>query len=530
MSIRFQHSAVGATFLTVCTVLAGTASAQVTLKSTLIQAGLTEPLFVTSPPGDTHRLFVVEHGGAIKIIENGALLPTPFLDLTPIVSGGSGSDERGLLGLAFHPAYRTNGKFYVDYTDLNSKEVLREYLVSANRDVADPASFTTVFGPYTDPQSNHNGGCLQFGPDGKLYYGLGDGGSANDMGAGHDPAMGNGQSMNTYFGKMLRIDVDNPPTYLPAGNPFPGSNIPLAWALGLRNPWRFSFDRLTGDMYIGDVGQGAAEEIDFQSASSTGGANYGWRCMEGNNCTGFTGCTCNAANLTLPIQTYTHNQGCAIIGGYMYRGAAIPTFQGNYIYADYCNGAIWSFAFDGTTVTNFVDRTAELAPNFPHAINNPLSFGQDAGGELYICDVGGGEIYRIDAVCPTPTNYCVAALNSTGGSTTMGFNGSGSIPMNNLKLFAFGNPPNTNGLFFYGQGTAQVPVFNGFRCIATNFKRLPIIQADMFGDAEWDFDVHAPPAVITPGSTWNFQFYYRDPGFGAGANFSDALSVPFCVH
>jgi glucose/arabinose dehydrogenase len=530
MSIRFQPLSLGVTTLALCATLTRPASAQVTLQSTLIHAGFTEPLFVGSPPGDTHRLFVVEHRGTIQIIKDGAVLPVPFINLDPIVSGGSGSDERGLLGLAFHPNYATNGKFYVDYTDLNSNEVLREYIVSSNPDVADPSSFTTLFGPYVDPQSNHNGGCLQFGPDGKLYYGLGDGGNANDMGAGHDPAVGNAQSMNTYFGKMLRIDVDNPPTYVPAGNPFPSSAIPLCWAIGLRNPWRWSFDSLTGDMYIGDVGQGAVEEIDFQPASSTGGENYGWRCMEGNVCTGFTGCTCNAANLKMPIQTYTHGQGCSITGGYMYRGAAIPLFQGNYIYADYCNATIWSFAYNGTTVSNFVNRTAELHPGGGHAINSVTSFGQDANGELYICDFGGGEVYRIDALCPTPTNYCVGAMNSTGGSSSMGFTGSGSMSNNNLQLFAFGNPPNVNGQFLYGQGQAQVPVYNGFRCYASNLHRLPIVQTNQFGDAAYAFDVNAPPAVITAGSTWNFQFVYRDPGVGTGANTSDALSVPFCAH
>jgi glucose/arabinose dehydrogenase len=521
----------GTSFLLVAAALAPRAFGQVTLRSTLVQGGFTEPLYVASPPGDTHRLFVVEHAGVIKILKDGALLPTAFLNIDPIVSGGSGSDERGLLGLAFHPDYANNRRFYVDYTDLNGAEVLREYLADAgNPDVADPASFTTVFGPYSDPQSNHNGGCLQFGPDGKLYYSLGDGGSANDTGAGHNPATGNAQSMGTYFGKILRFDVDNPPTYIPAGNPFPASSIPLAWAIGLRNPWRLSFDRQTGDMYIGDVGQGSIEEIDFQPASSTGGENYGWRCMEGTDCTGLTGCTCNAANLKLPIQQYTHAEGCAITGGYMYRGSGVIGFQGNYIYADYCNGRIWSFAYDGSTVSNFTDRTAELHPGGGLSINTPTSFGEDANGELYICDFGGGEVYRIDGVCPAPTNYCVGAVNSTGGGSMMAFSGSASMDLNNLQLVAVGNPANVNGSFVYGQGIAQVPVYNGFRCFASNLHRLPTVQTNAFGDAEWNFDVNAPPAVITPGSTWNFQFFYRDTGVGTGANTSDGLSVLFCAH
>jgi len=503
--------------------------AQGTIQSTLIQAGLDEPLFVAAPPGDTHRIFIVEHAGAVRIVKDDVLLPAPFLDLDPIVGGGSGSDERGLLGLAFHPDYANNGKFYVDYIDLGGDAVLREYLVSGDPDLADPSSFTTIFGPYEDPQSNHNGGCLQFGPDGRLYFSLGDGGNANDTGAGHDPVSGNAQSMSTYFGKILRLDVDNPPTYVPAGNPFPESAIPLAWTLGWRNPWRFGIDRLTGDMYVGDVGQGAVEEISFQSGASQGGENYGWRCMEGSTCTALAGCACNGPGIELPIHEYTHAGACAIIGGYPYRGPGIPAFQGHYIFADYCAGRFWTFTYGGGSVSNFVERTAELDPPGTLAIQNPVSFGEDANGEIYICDAAGGEVYRIDIVCPPPVNYCVGAPNSTGGGSTMAASGTGAIPDNDLQLFAFGNPPNVSGLFYYGQGTATAPVYNGFRCIGSAFRRLPVIQTDVNGDAQWNFDVHAPPGVITAGTTWNFQFFYRDPGVGAGANYSDGLSVLFCA-
>jgi glucose/arabinose dehydrogenase len=508
---------------------AGRAEAQ-TLQSTLVANGFTEPLYVCSPPGDTHRLFVVEHRGTIKIIKDGALLATPFLDLDPIVAGGTGSDERGLLGLVFDPNYATNGFFYVDYTALDGSTVLRQYSVSANPDVGDPSTFTTIFGPYADPQTNHNGGCLHFGQDGMLYVGYGDGGNADDMGTGHDPLVGNAQSMGTYWGKMLRIDVNNPPTYVPAGNPFPSSAIPLTWALGLRNPWRWSFDRQTGDMYIADVGQGAVEEIDFQPAASTGGENYGWRCMEGNTCTGFTGCTCNSPALTMPIQTYTHAVGCAIIGGFMYRGSAIIGFQGNYMYADYCSAKIWSFAYDGTTVSNFVDRTAQLHPTGGLTIGAPTSFGEDANGEMYITDFSGGEVFRIDGTCPPPTNYCTSTTNSSGVPSVMGFAGNGSISNNDLLLQSFGNPPHVFGLFYYGQGMVQVPAFNGFRCIQNNIHRLPTVQTSDFGDASYQFDINAPPNVITAGTTWNFQFFYRDPTIGTRANYSDALSVIFCVH
>ena len=503
------------------------ASAQ-TLKTTFVAGGFTKALYVTSEPADATRLYVVQQAGKIMLLKNGVPNATPFLDLTPIVL--STGNEQGLLGLAFHPNYPADTRFFIDYVDLNGMENIRQYHVSANPDLADPSSFTTIFGPQIDPQSNHNGGNLQFGPDGYLYYGLGDGGAANDTGAGHDPNTGNAQSLSTYMGKMLRFDVDNPPTYVPATNPFAHTAFPLIWAYGLRNPWRWSFDRQTGDMYIGDVGQDAWEEIDFQPASSTGGENYGWRCMEGSHCTGFTGCTCGAANLVEPIQEYGHSAGnCCVIGGYVYRGGAMPDVLGTYLYADYCSGRIWSFKYSGGTLTNFKDRTAEMAPGGGHAITNPDSFGQDANGELYVVDQNGGEIYKVGEQCGTPAEYCVTSPNSAGPGATMSFTGNGVISNNNLVLLAFNCPPSVNGLFFYGQGQTQVPLGNGFRCITNSLHRLPVTQTDFFGGAQQAFDVHAPPAVITAGTTWNFQFWYRDvAGGGMLFNLSDALAVPFC--
>lgn len=514
--------------LALAAVLAGSAQGQ-TLRSTLIQAGFTQPLFLTSPPGDTHRLFVVEHAGIIKIIKDGALLGTPFMNIDAIVGGGqASSDERGLLGLAFHPSFASNRKFYVCYTDLGGSSMLREYLAdSGNPDIADTASFTTILGPISQPQSNHNGGCIQFGPDGKIYMSLGDGGAANDSGSGHDAVLGNGQSLATYLGKLLRIDVDNPPTYVAAGNPFPGGGFPHIWSYGWRNPWRFSFDRLTGDMYVADVGQGAREEIDFEPVSSAGGKNYGWKCMEGAICSGLGGCVCGDPTLVPPIQDYTHGLGCSITGGYVYRGAGIPGFQGNYIYADYCSGRIWSFSYNGT-VQNFTVRTSQLDPPGALAINSVTSFGQDANGELYICDFGGGEIYRIDGECPTPTTYCTAAPNSAGPGALMSFAGDGSIGQNDLVLFTSGAPTTVYAFYFYGTATANAPAYNGIRCVGGTIKRLPVVHTNDFGDADYAFDATAPSAGVTPGSTWHFQLFYRDPGVGSGLNYSNGLTVPFC--
>jgi glucose/arabinose dehydrogenase len=382
-----------------CLVLASAARSQA-LQATLFQGGFGAPIFVCSPPGDLQRVFVVEQGGRIAIVRNGATLGTAFINLgmgvgglNKIVVGG----EQGLLGLAFHPNYATNGFFYVNYSASGTgATVIERYHVSANPDVADGTSGLVLL-TIPQPQANHNGGCLQFGPDGKLYIGMGDGGNANDQGPGHDPLVGNGQSPTTLLGKMLRLDVDIPAPYVPADNPYATSTTTLheIWDFGMRNPWRFSFDSQTGDIYIGDVGQGAWEEVDF-AAVGVGNLNYGWHCMEGNHCTGLGGCTCFAGSLTGAISEYDHGQGCAITGGYVYRGNTLCGMNGTYFFGDYCSSQIWSFKYVNGVVTNFTNRTTELEPAGTPTINLISSFGEDGAGELYICDIQDGEVYRID--------------------------------------------------------------------------------------------------------------------------------------
>jgi hypothetical protein len=280
-------------------------------------------------------------------------------------------------------------------------------------------------------------------------------------------------------------------------------------------------------MYVGDVGQGAREEVDFELAGGPGGLNYGWKCMEGLVCSGLGGCTCGDPTLVAPIQEYPHTTGCTVVGGYVYRGTKIPDFVGHYLYADYCNGTIWSFTYNGT-VQNFAIRTSELDPVGSLAIQNPTSFGQDAEGELYICDFNGGEIYRIEGVCPAPTSYCTAAPNSVGPGALMTFSGSGSFAANDLFLGTIHLPPERNAFYFYGSTTASVPLYNGILCVGGTIHRLPVVRSNFFGDAGIDFDATAPSAGVSPGSTWYFQLHYRDPGVGAGLNYSDGLAVPFC--
>lgn len=372
------------------------------LATALVASGFTQPVFVTAPPGDTTRLFVVEQGGRIKIINllTNTVLSTPFLNISTLITVGG---ERGLLSMAFDPNYSSNRYFYVNYTNLTppGDTVIARYTVPlATPDVADPTS-AVILKVIDQDFQNHKGGQIQFGPDDMLYVGMGDGGSANDP-------LNRAQDPGTLLGKMLRLNPHNPPTYVPADNPYVGPGNPLdeIWAMGMRNPWRFSFDRLTGDMYIGDVGQDAVEEINFEPAGSPGGRNYGWRCMEGTFCTGSSGCICNSPSLTLPIHQYLHNIPGApcysLTGGYVYRGCQIPHLGGTYFYADYCLDRIWSFRFDGTSVTDLVERTSELAtPQGP--ISSPSSFGEDANGELYIVSHQGGRVYRIVPYGGDPT-------------------------------------------------------------------------------------------------------------------------------
>lgn len=348
--------------------------------------GLVEPLYLTAPPSDP-RLFIVEKGGRIRIVKNGQLLVTPFLDISKLVSNGN---EQGLLGLAFHPDYATNRFFYVNYTDRTTPNsftrVARYRAISANSDIADANSAQTILS-VEQPFSNHNGGFITFGDDGMLYIALGDGGS------GGDP-QGNGQNRGTLLGSLLRIDVNgsspgNPYT-IPPGNPFEEGNIngdrAEIWAYGLRNPWRLSFDRQAGLIFIGDVGQNSWEEVSV-SPSTTGGLNYGWNIMEGTNC--FASNPCNMNGLIIPVLEYANGQNCSITGGYVYRGSLIPGIQGHYFYSDFCSGFLRSFVYANGMAT---DQRVWTVGN----LGSVASFGEDASGELYILSFN-GNVYRLVA-------------------------------------------------------------------------------------------------------------------------------------
>ena len=387
----------------------------VPLKTVRVAQLLSSPVYVTSAPGDFQRLFIVEQAGRIKILRNGVVVNRPFLDINTEVN--SVGQEQGLLGLAFPSDFATSGFFYVYYTAGSGAgySAFRRFHVSSDPDSADPSISYRIL-DVTQPQTNHNGGHIAFGPDGFLWIGLGDGGS------GGPPA----QDGNSFLGKMLRIDVnaddfpaDSTRNYaIPADNPF--VNDPLVrgeiWALGLRNPYRWSFDPATGDLVIADVGQFLWEELDFQPASSNGGQNYGWPLTEGNHCYNPPmNCDDGDPILTYPIHEYAHGPPgpCwSVTGGYVYRGKAMPALRGTYFFGDFCLAKIWSaHVFEGG-IADLADRTAELDPSDSN-INNVAAFGEDAAGELYIVERGitTGEIFKIvpdssavTAPVPAPPN------------------------------------------------------------------------------------------------------------------------------
>jgi len=372
------------------------------LTTVRVASGLLRPVYVTAPPGDVDRLFIVEQNGLIKILQGGAVLPQPFLDVSSLTRapGAGGGNEEGLLGLAFHPDYAVNGWLFVYHTNASgSQNVVARYTRDASDpNLADPASRTQVIAFDHPSFDNHNGGMIAFGPhDRHLYIGTGDGGSSCDPG-------GNAQDLNSNLGKLVRLNVDSLP-YTTAGNPFDGAvaGNDEIWSYGLRNPWRFSFDRITAALYIGDVGQNQWEEVDCRPATSPGGENYGWDHYEGSACPnpscGSQG-SCLIFGMVRPARVYSHSTAgfsCSVTGGYVYRGCRMNDLHWTYFYADYCSDIIRTYTTDGEcnhSAEPDLDRAGDLAPGGGLSVGQITSFGEDARGELYIADRG-GEIFKI---------------------------------------------------------------------------------------------------------------------------------------
>jgi glucose/arabinose dehydrogenase len=351
--------------------------------SSTVVGGLASPVDIVNAGDRSGRLFAVEQAGTIRIIAADRLIAAPFLDIrSSVLSGG----EQGLLGLAFHPQFAVNRRFFVDYTrQSDGATVIAEYLAGATDPNRADASSVKILLTIVQPFANHNGGALRFGPDGYLYIGMGDGGSANDPG-------NRAQDTQELLGKILRIDVDRGAPYaIPATNPYAtAGGRKEIWALGVRNPWRFNFDRVTGDFFIGDVGQDRLEEIDWRAAGTGAGTNFGWRVMEGDSCTSLAGpVACFDPSLTPPILQYGHDLGCSVTGGTVYRGSAVPALAGRYVYGDFCSGRLWSAAKNA--LGGFGARDIATTGI------NITAFGEDEAGELYFTDYSRGEIRRFAA-------------------------------------------------------------------------------------------------------------------------------------
>ena len=536
------------------------AVAQTTLTTELVFNGMTKPVAALSPPGDS-RIFVVEqNSGKIKIFDGTSVLATEFLNVKAKIK--SSGNEEGLLGLAFHPDYANNGYFYINYTASNpNRTVVERYLVSVDPNIARASSGTTIIS-YTQPFSNHNGGDLRFGPDGYLYIGTGDGGSAND------PAC-RAQNPAVPLGKMLRIDVDNGLPYtVPASNPYVGvaGAMPEIWSIGLRNPWRYSFDALTGELYIGDVGQNAVEEVNTVPPSDAG-YNFGWKIMEGPNCFSTSSCpggipACNDVSLTMPVSSYGHTGGfgggCSITGGEVYRGCKIPDFFGTYFFADYCSNLILSMEVVGGVAQNLTNRTTELKPA-GLSINSITSFGVDGDGEILIVDQT-GEIFRIIAQTQPAIADCDAngkddtceitmnpSLDMNGNmildscEPTCGYTayGAGASPANTIVLTGSGTGQigtvasfdssgvnAASALYFASLGQGNFPVVGGVGLVSLPLTILSAVTPAAGGNASWAVPIPASGALVGLGVY--VQSAATDAGQPGGWALSNGLELIVC--
>jgi len=493
------------------------------IRNILLDTSFENPTQVLAAPGQDHYLYVVEqreHDIHIFDLDTNTVI-SKFLDITGKVN--SGANERGLLGLAFHPDYQNNGYFYVNYTNLGGSTVVERYTCDLGVDplVADDSSGLQII-TFSQPNTNHNGGALTFGPDGMLWIATGDGGGANDSGTGHASG-GNAQSGTTLLGKMLRLDVDGGTPYaIPSDNPFlsDGSVLDEIWAIGLRNPWRFDFDRATGDLWIADVGQGAREEVNWVSdariqaiaAGTAAGLNFGWRCREGFLCTGLSGCSCSDPTLTAPIKDYDTGGSQSVTGGYVYRGTAIPDLDGMYFYADYQANEAFSLRWDGSTLVEDLNQSTNLNGN----IGRISSFGIGPDNELYFVRHNVGDLRKI---VPEGDFFGLGnALAGTNGKPILFGTGGvgpgvpGALRLKNAAPSAFA------GVFL---GLAEGAVsFKGGTLVAFPFNVLKFASTDAAGEINLAWaDLGTLPSGLTVVSQWAIT----DAGAPSGVALSNGL-------
>lgn len=496
----------------------------------LVVSGLDFPVQALPRPGDGRLLVLEQHAGLVRVVEDGALLPTPFLDVSADVNGWF---EGGLLSMAFPPDHAVSGRFHVSLMVTGDELVVREYRVPPGSDVADP---TPVAELLRLPQSSpiHNGGHLAHGPDGMLYVALGDGGP------GGDPNQ-RGQDTANLYGGIARLDPDLPPAFVPPDNPFvgvPGAAEAL-WAYGLRSPWRLDFDPVDGDLWITDVGQTTREEVDWLAAGSPGGTNFGWRCREGTSC--FDAACCDDPGLVDPIFEYGHDSGrCAVIGGVVYRGDLLPALQGAFVASDFCSTELFVLRQENGAL---VESTILPSPTLGglDVIQRLASVARDGAGEVLLVDAGPGpgtgEIFRL-VPRPGVQRYCEAGVNSLGLRARLDTLGSTSLGAADLTLRLTRAAPQQSALFFYGPAPTKVPFRDGFRCVGVSapvfLQRLaPVVSLDGTGSGSLAPDPAAAPmgsgpGAVLAGSTWFFQSWYRDPASnGSGENLSDALALTF---
>ncbi len=499
-------------------------------------AGLLTPVDIVTRPNDPNW-YIVELPGIVQIYNGQTLEPTPFLDLTATVSADG---LTGLRGFVFHPLYHLNGYVYTwfDFRDANQNLFIglaRMTRSAANPNQVDPASFVELLRSPQDARG-HGSSRLEFGPDGMLYAMLGDGGLQQDPNC-------NGQNGLTMMASMIRIDVDGGfPYAIPPDNPFVGDPNILdeAWHVGLRHPWRWSFDRATGDLWIADVGQFTWEEINFVP-QGVGGKNFGWSVKEGTDCFLPTTCLpaapgCQDPIYTDPFYQYDHTQGCSITGGFVYRGSALPQAYGRYFFADFCTGKLWSLAHSGQQVLDVIDHTPTLFSLNGGQLNSPVAFAEDHDGELLIIDYAGREVFRLVPECLVRP-FCDPSPNSQGHPARLSASGTSDVSANDLVLHTQGMPPFSFGHPFMGSGQTSLALGGGQLCIsATNgYVRLPIFVGNSAGRAHIPLDYTLPPLNSGPGQVlagtrWNFQIWYRDSGAPAGSNsnLTNALAVYFC--